>query len=67
MDSISDPPFHEVYNLLFNKTRNHCNNDNDNDGDNELVVVDKCELPVIDLNRLREEREGEGRVQVRDS
>ena len=62
MDSISESPFHEVYNLLFNKTRNHCNNNNDN----ELVVINKCELPVIDLSRLREEREGVERAMINE-
>ena len=58
MDSISDPPFHEAYNILFDKTRNHCNSDNG--GDNELIVVDECELPVIDLSRLeKSEKERE--------
>lgn len=47
MYSISDPPFEETYKTLLNKAQNI---DNIND---ELTVDDECELPVIDLSRLK--------------
>ncbi|KAJ7946240.1 gibberellin 2-beta-dioxygenase 8 [Quillaja saponaria] len=51
----SDPPFHEAYKILVDKTiqTNHHFHD---DLDHEFVV-EECELPVIDLGRMELEKE----------
>lgn len=51
MDSVSDPPFHEAYKILFDKTRNTIQENNGFDTD-LLVAAEECELPVIDLSCL---------------
>ncbi|KAF5474727.1 hypothetical protein F2P56_006598 [Juglans regia] len=54
----ADPPFHEAYKTLFDKTieRNNQPVRNqlliDNKDDEQLVIVEECELPLIDLSRL---------------
>ncbi|KAG6641615.1 hypothetical protein CIPAW_09G086800 [Carya illinoinensis] len=51
----ADPPFHEAYKTLFDKTieRNTPRNQLIDNKDNEqLVIVEECELPLIDLSRL---------------
>ncbi|KAG6638962.1 gibberellin 2-beta-dioxygenase 8-like [Carya illinoinensis] len=51
----ADPPFHKVYENLFDKTIKNINyipQNLVNKDDNELFVVEECELPIIDLNRL---------------
>lgn len=55
MDSISDPPFHEAYKILFDKTRNI--NQENNDFDHQDLVAEECELPVIDLSCLEDSDE----------
>jgi gibberellin 2-oxidase len=45
----SDPPFHEAYKSLFDKT---IETNTNGDKENELVIVEECELPLIDLGRL---------------
>jgi len=55
MDSVSDPPFHEAYKILFDKTRNSIQENNA--FDNDFLVAEECELPVIDLSRLEESDE----------
>ncbi|XP_062160471.1 gibberellin 2-beta-dioxygenase 8 [Alnus glutinosa] len=45
----SDPPFHEAYKCLFDKT---IETNTNGDKENELVIVEECELPLIDLGRL---------------
>ncbi|KAI4295845.1 hypothetical protein L6164_035845 [Bauhinia variegata] len=55
--TISDPPFYETYKILLDKTQNdeqqHRINDEDhNKVEVDDVVVEECELPVIDLSRL---------------
>uniref|UniRef100_A0A803NZ28 Fe2OG dioxygenase domain-containing protein n=1 Tax=Cannabis sativa TaxID=3483 RepID=A0A803NZ28_CANSA len=61
----SDPPLYKAYKTLFDKTINELafqnSNNNNNNKKNQLlspssppsaVVVDECELPLIDLSRL---------------
>ncbi|KAK7308812.1 hypothetical protein RJT34_05063 [Clitoria ternatea] len=50
MDSNSDPPFHEAYKILFDKTEKQ----ELGNVDFEFEVVEECEVPVIDLSRLEE-------------
>jgi len=52
MDSVSDPPFHEAYKILFDRTP-----ENINGSDNDFLVAEECQLPVIDLSRLEESDE----------
>nr|QJD20744.1 gibberellin 2-oxidase [Litchi chinensis] len=54
----SDPPFSQTYKTLFEKGTIE---DISNDKENLVVVVEECELPLIDLSRLSlEEPEREG-------
>lgn len=53
----SDPPFHEAYKRLFHKTIEAGNGAKDN----ELVIVEECELPLIDVGRL-----GVGEAEIRE-
>lgn len=46
----SDPPFHEAYKTLFDKTIETRTTAKDNE---LLLIVEECELPLIDLGRLR--------------
>lgn len=53
----SDPPLHKAYETLFNKTvGGGAGKFSDHNGTNynrePLVVVNKCDLPLIDLNLL---------------
>ena len=41
----TDPPFHQAYKSLIEDTSN-------NNFDKKLVLVEECELPLIDLSRL---------------
>ncbi|KAL1355453.1 hypothetical protein HN51_007485 [Arachis hypogaea] len=50
MASIWDPPFMEAYKNLLEKKEDMRNN-------NEVVVVEECELPVIDLSLLEASEE----------
>jgi len=56
MDSVSDPPFHEAYKILFDKTRNTIQENNGFDSD-VVVAAEECELPVIDLSLLEDRDE----------
>ncbi|KAA8515467.1 hypothetical protein F0562_018922 [Nyssa sinensis] len=44
---LPDPPFQETYKILFDQ-----NIDATPNRDNDLVIVEECELPLIDLSRL---------------
>lgn len=48
----TDPPFHEFYKTLFNKNMEENTPQTINKSDKELVIVEECELPLIDLSRL---------------
>ncbi|KAB1201314.1 Gibberellin 2-beta-dioxygenase 8 [Morella rubra] len=48
----TDPPFHEFYKSLFNKNMEEKTPQTINKSDKELVIVEECELPLIDLSRL---------------
>lgn len=51
----SDPPFHEAYKTLFDKTiEKKITPKNE-----QVVMVEECELPLIDLSRLDHGDEGE--------
>ncbi|KAL5578950.1 hypothetical protein UlMin_011392, partial [Ulmus minor] len=45
----SDPPLHKAYKTLFDKTINS-NNHQDH---HQPLIVEECQLPLIDLSRLR--------------
>ncbi|GAV73661.1 2OG-FeII_Oxy domain-containing protein/DIOX_N domain-containing protein, partial [Cephalotus follicularis] len=47
MDKEADPPFQQLYKTLFDKTV-----EQNPTTDNMVVVVEKCELPLIDISRL---------------
>ncbi|TKY51102.1 Gibberellin 2-beta-dioxygenase 8 [Spatholobus suberectus] len=55
MDSIANPPLHEAYKILLDKTQN--SNEENCFDDDQLSVVEECELPVIDVSRLAESDE----------
>lgn len=55
MEPISEPPFEEAYKILLNKAKT--NNCNDFDDDDEFIVIEKCELPLIDLSHLEDKDE----------
>ncbi|XP_062087517.1 gibberellin 2-beta-dioxygenase 8 [Humulus lupulus] len=51
----SDPPLYKAYKTLFDKTINELalqNSNNHQLSSSPVVVVDECELPLIDLSRL---------------
>ncbi|XP_027364743.1 gibberellin 2-beta-dioxygenase 8-like [Abrus precatorius] len=54
MESISNPPLHEAYKILLDKIQNRKGEDG---FEQELLVVEECELPVIDVRRLEESDE----------
>ncbi|KAM1245746.1 hypothetical protein ACFX13_037747 [Malus domestica] len=50
-----DPPFYKAYKTLFDKTVDKANNINNNNKEEvlqQLVMVEECELPLINLGRL---------------
>ncbi|XP_020208951.1 gibberellin 2-beta-dioxygenase 8 [Cajanus cajan] len=53
MDLIWNPPLHEAYKILLSKTQNS----NEENGFDELLAVEECEVPVIDVSRLEESDE----------
>ncbi|WVY96179.1 hypothetical protein V8G54_028330 [Vigna mungo] len=56
MDSDSNPPLEEAYEMLLSKTRT--SNEQSGFDDDQLLVVEMTELPVISVSHLAESDEG---------